>query len=87
MQKPGGFGTLGALPLVVIRHGQPLTGGDAWMEEGWTQAQVRLAALSSDSRLIVAAKNGHNIIIDNPDLVASAIHDVATAVREGRALN
>lgn len=87
MQKPGGFGTLGTLPLVVIRHGQPLTGHDAWMEEGWTQAQVRLAALSSDSRLILATKSGHNIIIDDPDLVSSAIHDVVTTVREGRKLN
>ena len=87
MQKPGGFGTLGKLPLVVIRHGQPLSGADAWMEEGWTQAQTRLAALSSDSRLLVAARDGHNIVIDNPDLVSTAIHDVVTAVRGRRALN
>lgn len=86
MQKPGGFGTLGALPLVVIRHGQPLSGADAWMEEGWVEAQARLAALSSDSRSIVAVKDGHNIVIDNPGLVAAAIHDVVTALREGRAL-
>jgi hypothetical protein len=57
------------------------------MEEGWTNAQVRLAALSSDSRLTTAARDGHNIIIDNPDLVSSAIHDVVTAVRERRTLN
>ncbi|HET7085232.1 MAG TPA: alpha/beta fold hydrolase [Rhizomicrobium sp.] len=87
MQKPGGFGTLGTLPLVVIRHGQPFAEPDAWREEGWTKAQVRLAALSSDSRSITAARDGHNIIIDNPDLVSSAIHDVVTAVRERRRLN
>jgi pimeloyl-ACP methyl ester carboxylesterase len=87
MQKPGGFGTFGKLPLVVIRHGQPFSGPDAWREEGWRMAQVRLAALSSDSRLIIAANNGHFIMTDNPDLVSSAIHDVVAAVREGRTLN
>ncbi|MBA2589100.1 MAG: alpha/beta fold hydrolase [Alphaproteobacteria bacterium] len=87
MQKAGGFGTLGTLPLVVIRHGQPFAGSDAWREEGWQKAQVRLAALSSDSRLMTAARDGHNIIVDNPDLVSSAIHDVVTAVRERRKLN
>jgi pimeloyl-ACP methyl ester carboxylesterase len=86
MQKPGGFGTLGTLPLIVIRHGQPFSGPDAGREEGWTKAQVRLAALSSDSRLITAVRDGHNIIVDNPDLVSSAIHDVVTAVREHRTL-
>jgi hypothetical protein len=57
------------------------------MEEGWTKAQVRLAVLSSDSRLIIAANNGHNITTDNPDLVSSAIHDVVAAVRQSRTLN
>src|SRR4051812_45733110 len=42
MQKPKGFGTLGRLPLVVIRHGQPFSGPEAGREEGWTKAQTRL---------------------------------------------
>jgi pimeloyl-ACP methyl ester carboxylesterase len=87
MQKPEGFGTLGTLPLVVIRHGQPFSGPEAGREEGWTKAQFRLAALSSDSRLVTAVRDGHDIIVDNPDLVSSAIHDVVTAVRQHRALN
>jgi pimeloyl-ACP methyl ester carboxylesterase len=87
MQKPGGFGTLGTLPLVVIRHGQPFSGADAGREDGWQKAQVRLAALSSDSRMITAAKDGHDIVVSNPDLVSSAIRDVVTAVRERRSLN
>lgn len=87
MQKPGGFGSLGTLPLVVIRHGQPFAGSDAWREAGWQKAQVRLAALSSDSRMITAIRDGHNIIVDNPDLVSSAIRDVVSALREHRTLN
>jgi pimeloyl-ACP methyl ester carboxylesterase len=86
MQKPGGLGTLAALPLIVIRHGQPFSGPEAGREKGWTKAQVRLAALSSDSRSITAVKDGHNIIVDNPNLVSSAIHDVVAAVREHRKL-
>jgi pimeloyl-ACP methyl ester carboxylesterase len=38
LQKPRSLGTLGTLPLVVIRHGQPFSVPDAGREEGWTKA-------------------------------------------------
>ena len=81
MQMPGGFGGLDALPLVVIQHGQPFTGTEMVLEAGWADGQSRLAALSSDSQLIVARNDGHNILMDNPDFAAAAVHVVVDAVQ------
>ncbi|HZC17881.1 MAG TPA: alpha/beta hydrolase [Caulobacteraceae bacterium] len=83
-RRPGGFGALGNRPLVVIRHGKPLSGLNAALAElepGWAEAQARLAALSTDSRTVVAAQNGHDIARENPVLVADAVHCVVKAVR------
>ena len=77
----GGFGWLGDKPLVVIRHGRPFTGGNAWMESGWTEAQVRLAALSTSSRLIVAERSDHAIAQTSPDLVAMAVRGIVANLR------
>jgi pimeloyl-ACP methyl ester carboxylesterase len=88
-RQPGGFGRLGELPLIVIRHGKPFTGLNAplaALEPGWTAGQARLAALSSDSRTIVATNNGHDIAMENPGLVAEAVRAVVAAVRTGKPL-
>jgi pimeloyl-ACP methyl ester carboxylesterase len=87
MQKPGGFGRLGSVPLIVIRHGLPFTGPQAPMEAGWAQSQARLAALSSDSVTLVAPGAGHLISETAPDVTASAIADVVRAIREHRTLS
>jgi pimeloyl-ACP methyl ester carboxylesterase len=77
----GGYGPLGALPLVVIRHGRPFTGPQAVCEPGWPAAQARLAALSSDSTTIVAKDNGHMIAEENPALVAEAVRAFVMRLR------
>lgn len=77
----GGFGVLGDKPLVVIRHGRPFTGGNAWMEKGWTEAQLRLAALSTSSRLVVAELSDHAIAQTSPDLVAMAVRGIVEELR------
>jgi pimeloyl-ACP methyl ester carboxylesterase len=74
-------GALGNRPVVVIRHGKPFTGANAIVEEGWPASQDRLARLSSDSRMIVARDNGHEIAQQNPDLVVAAAQDVVARVR------
>ncbi len=78
----GGFGSLGELPLVVIRHGRPFLGAQAVIEEGWTEAQTRLASLSTDSRLIVAEKSGHAISLEQPDIVIEAVRWIAEATAD-----
>jgi pimeloyl-ACP methyl ester carboxylesterase len=73
------------LPLVVITHGKP---GD-WagpgsipdseadaVEAAWQAAQVRLAALSSKGRVVVAGESGHMVPHEQPEVVVKAIRDV-----------
>jgi pimeloyl-ACP methyl ester carboxylesterase len=88
-RAPGGFGGLGDRPLLVIRHGQPFSGINAplaVLEPEWPAAQTRLAALSTDSRTIVATRNGHDVAVENPALVADAVRTVVQAVRDGSRL-
>lgn len=77
----GGFGRLGDTPLIVIRHGKPMGGANAFMEDGWAEAQGRLAALCTDSRVIVAEDSGHAIAQTSPDLVAQAVRTLVEKVR------
>jgi len=43
------------------------------LEEGWPEAQERLAGLSSNSELLVAEKSGHAIMWDEPALVVDSV--------------
>lgn len=80
---PGGLGSLGDLPLVVLSHGKPYEGDYSPWEEGFDASQRRLAALSTRSAHIVATNNGHSIGLENPRLVAAAILAVARAADGG----
>jgi pimeloyl-ACP methyl ester carboxylesterase len=73
MTRPGGFGSLGELPLSVISRtpGDPVTGQPTAPE--WQEAQLRLLRLSGRSVHIVASRSGHTIQDSEPDLVAGAI--------------
>jgi pimeloyl-ACP methyl ester carboxylesterase len=75
----GGGGSLGDLPLAVITHGQPFPGPFAVLEDGWSDGQNRLAALSTNSLLIRANNSSHMIQIDEPGLVMDAIRRVHLA--------
>lgn len=72
-RRAGGFGGLGDTPLAVIRHGRRFAGANAFLEDGWSEAQTRLASLSTNSRLIVAERSGHAVAQTEPELVAEAI--------------
>jgi pimeloyl-ACP methyl ester carboxylesterase len=80
-------GSLGNIPLVVIRHGIPdLFAGmpveqAKQAEEVWQELQQELARLSSNGQLMVAEKSGHGIQIDQPDLVVDAIRQMVETVR------
>lgn len=79
----GALGDLGDRPLVVVSHGKPYVGATAVWEDGWDDAQRRLAALSTRGQHIIAATNGHSIALENPRLVAACIAAVVGAVRGG----
>ena len=71
----------GDIPVEVLQHGQrylaqvPEYG--AAMELSWSEGQRKWLAVSSDSSLRIAAKSGHHIYVDQPDLAAKAIARVA----------
>jgi pimeloyl-ACP methyl ester carboxylesterase len=82
LRSSGGFGSLGDRPLSVITHGVPFVGPAAVLEEGWTEGQRKLATLSTNSELIVAAKSNHMINNDEPQVVIDAIRRVHAAARD-----
>lgn len=80
MKRPGGFGDLGDLPLIVVRRGktaQPPSEEDLRHQ----RFQENLAKLSTDSALIVAQNSGHTIPLDEPGVVADAVRRMLDARR------
>ena len=82
---------LGDLPLLVISRGKPveeyLGVSPENIEEArasrakWMKLQNELAALSTNSKHIIATKSGHNIHVDQPDLLVSEINGFIEALR------
>ena len=79
-------GTFGALPLVVVTHGQPFPGPLATVERHWGAGQHRLAALSTNSRFVLAKNSNHMIQDDEPAVVIDAIRRAYDAATKGRSL-
>jgi pimeloyl-ACP methyl ester carboxylesterase len=75
---------LGDRPLVDVTAGNPPPGPPAMLEK-WTpkyeELQAKLLSLSTNSKRIVAENSGHFIVIDRPDVVVDAIHQVVSAAR------
>ena len=78
------------LPMVVLAHG--VLGKDmtppGWSDEqvarrelAWREMQNDFARRSPRGRLVVAAKSGHYIQNDQPELVVSAVREVVHSVR------
>lgn len=79
-------GSLGALPVIVLTHGQPFPGPFAILDKNWNEGQARLATLSTDSALVVAKNSNHMIQQDEPALVVDAIRRMHFAVKTGALL-
>jgi pimeloyl-ACP methyl ester carboxylesterase len=75
--KPEAFAPLGDLPIAVITHGQPFPGPFAVLEKTWREGQDRLAALSTNSVVLVAEKSNHMIQNDEPEIIVEAIRSMA----------
>ena len=82
--------TLGATPLIAVRHGVPLSfpphlgipsEDQEEYEANWQRYQSGFAALSSAGQVRVADHAGHMIPQEAPDVVVAAIHDVVETVR------
>jgi pimeloyl-ACP methyl ester carboxylesterase len=80
-------GSLGSIPLTVIRHGIPDLFANfppeqaKQSEQVWQELQSELVKLSSNSRILVANKSGHGIQIDQPGLVVDVITQMVDTIR------
>jgi hypothetical protein len=74
--------SLGSIPLIVLTQGQ--INGDFEVE--WARFQDELAALSSNSLHLIAAKSGHMIMQDDPALLVAMVATAVEAVRNGSSL-
>jgi hypothetical protein len=74
---------LGDIPLIVLSRGLPEDEGPEGRanEDEHKRNQVALVTLSSVGKQVMAAHSGHEIMISEPDLVVSAIRDVAATTR------
>ena len=73
------------MPLAVITHGRPWDWPAGYptkeLETTWRTLQERLAGLTPDARLVVAAGSGHFVPGDRPDVIVDAVREVVDAVR------
>ncbi|MGD9891362.1 MAG: alpha/beta fold hydrolase, partial [Dehalococcoidia bacterium] len=74
------------MPLAVLAHGIPFAAPTPDWPTEVTEAimleeQQRLATLVPDARFTIAARSGHNIHQDQPELVTEAIRQVVEGVR------
>lgn len=87
-QQLSAAGSLGDLPLTVIRHGIPdlfakMPAGQAGQAELiWQELQVELSRRSTKGQLLVAEKSGHAIQIEQPELVTETIRQMVERSRQ-----
>lgn len=74
-------GSLNDTPMIVLVHGKVTNMLSPEFEVGWLDAQKRLAALSSESELIVAEDLGHAMVGEDPDFVAAHVFRMIDDVR------
>jgi pimeloyl-ACP methyl ester carboxylesterase len=90
------LGALGALPLIVVTQGGPVEANlppdcpadfAAYAAQAYhpmhLELQADLARLSSRGRQVIAARSGHMIQRDEPEVVVAGIREVVEAVRRG----
>ena len=65
--------SLGDLPLIVLSQGSKGSKMSDERFQKWSSLQLDLTKLSSNSQLIIAEKSGHNVQLDQPELVVDAV--------------
>ena len=85
MRELRNAGSLGSMPVIVLNHGRQAFSTLA-AERSWTKMQRQLAADSSNAIHVIADGSRHFIEVDQPRLVATAVEQLAAAIRKGRHL-
>lgn len=88
--------TLGNLPLTVIRHGHldenavPPSLGEKVRDDyeaAWQKLQAEIMSLSTQGRLIVAERSGHNIMFDQPEIIIESILEMVGKIQNEESLS
>ncbi|AXK32724.1 alpha/beta fold hydrolase [Streptomyces armeniacus] len=78
--KDGEVRSAGDIPVEVIQHGEKYLEAvpehGPGLERAWSEGQRKWLAISSRSKLSTAAKSGHHIYLDRPDVAAKATQRV-----------
>ena len=86
-QTQGAGAQFGAMPLIVLSHGKPIAGIPPLyatiVESIWSDMQLDLLSLSTNSKQIIATQSGHDIPSDQPQLVIDAAREVVRVLRAG----
>lgn len=81
---PSAAGDLPNVPLVVISHRVPIPSSSTRagrLEEMWMEMQLDLAALTSQSRHLIASTDDHYVHVREPELVIDAVRGVVDQYR------
>ena len=75
---------LGDMPLIVLTRGiSEEEGPDRQaFEEEHRREHAALAAMSRHGKMVIAARSGHHVQLDEPELVIKSIRDVVTTARK-----
>jgi hypothetical protein len=76
LTRADAFAALADLPLAVVTRAKPFPGPFLVLAKSWGQVQAKLAALSTDSLLLVADQANHMEQHDQPEVVIEAIRSV-----------
>ena len=80
----GGWRPLGDMPLIVLTRGKVEEEGPQGkaLEEEHRRDHAAVAAMSHKGKLVIAARSGHHVQLDEPELVIKSIREVLEAVRK-----
>jgi pimeloyl-ACP methyl ester carboxylesterase len=81
---PAAAAALPDVPLVVISHRVPAPSAatrDGLLEQMWMEMQLDLAALTSQSRHLIASTDDHYVHVREPELVIDAVRGVVDQYR------
>jgi pimeloyl-ACP methyl ester carboxylesterase len=95
LEDEGTLSPLGSLPLIVIQRGKPPPlDPPEFMEKEqqewdaiWSELQLELSSLSSDSKHLIAHESGHRIPYEQPGIVSDAILGMVADLRVGKGLS
>ena len=75
---------LGDMPLIVLTRGRSEGDGPDGkaLEEEHRRDHTAVATMSRNGKLVIAAKSGHHVQLDEPELVINSIREVLALVRK-----